>query len=172
VAAASFSQPHTRVRIFNLASSRFIVFVKKQRTIAFANESLFSQFPRQLIAIKMPSDPSCSSFLRGGAPSSPRATEEDEAGSQGTSTSLLPSWTGTADASGSGGFGSRQNRIAFSLGILLARSLRSRRLQASQPVIYLEGYLQGKDEGDVEGLVDRVGVMDVRLVLEAVLSTA
>jgi hypothetical protein len=65
----------------------------------------------------MASDPSFSSSLPGGwVACSSRVTDDDHAGSQGTTTSLLPSWAGTSDASGSGGFGGRQTRVAPALG--------------------------------------------------------
>jgi hypothetical protein len=97
----------------------------------------------------------------GGGNSPPRATEEDGAGSQGTSTSLLPSWAGTSDASGSGGFGSRQTRISPSLGSFIDTEPQATKASCFTAVRNLEGYLQGKDEGEVEGLVDRIGVMGI-----------
>jgi hypothetical protein len=64
-----------------------------------------------------------------------------------------------ADISGSGGFGSRQNRIDPSLGIFIGTKPPVTKASGFTAVRNLEGYLQGKDEGEVEGLVDMIGVM-------------
>jgi hypothetical protein len=109
----------------------------------------------------MASDPSFSSFRRGGGDSSDSSTEEDGEGSQRTTTSLLPSWAGTSDASGSGGFGSRQTRISLSLGSFIGTELQATKASRFTALSNLEGYLQGNDEGEVEGLVDRMGVMGI-----------
>jgi hypothetical protein len=63
------------------------------------------------------------------------------------------------DESGSGGFGSRQTRDAPSLGSLVGYKPQAK--SAFTAVRKLEGYLQGKDDGDVEGLMDRMGMMGV-----------
>jgi hypothetical protein len=94
-----------------------------------------------------------------GGSSSPRATEEDGAGYQGTAPSMLPSWAGTSDASGSGGFGIHQTRIAPSLGSFIGTKPQAKKASGFTAIHNLEGFLQGTDEGEVDGLVDRMGVM-------------
>jgi hypothetical protein len=65
------------------------------------------------------------------------------------------------DASGSGGFGIRQTRIVPSLGSFIGTKPQATKASGFTAVRNLEGYLQGKDEGKVDGLVERMGVMGI-----------
>jgi hypothetical protein len=65
------------------------------------------------------------------------------------------------DVSDIGGFGSRQTQIAPSLGSFIGTRPQATKASCFTTVRKLEGYLQVKDEGEVEGLVDRMGVMGI-----------